>query len=133
MRCSRGAALLQYDFAEKYRLFHVLPHPSSVKIGSEEPILTASPQGEAFRVLPHQYYKRQFIGIPAKRPPFRAAFLIYRTNVVLRVVDQLSPGFRIAAAGFSVHSVEPFSGLGRLCQGSIQTNLGMPGLDQIRV
>ena len=60
-------------------------------------------------------------------------FARYLTKEVLRVVDQLSPGFRIAAAGFSFQSLLPLSGLGRLCQGSMQTNFGIPGLDQIRV
>lgn len=50
----------------------------------------------------------------------------YRWKVVRRVVDQDSPGARMAAAGFSFHSVEPRSGLGRLCQGSMQTNRGSP-------
>ena len=61
-------------------------------------------------------------------PPGFPKFRFYRTNVMLRVVDQASPGFRIAAAGFSSHLVLPPSGLGRLCQGSMQTNLGIPGL-----
>ena len=30
-----------------------------------------------------------------------ALFMVYRTKEVLRVVDQASPGFRTAAAGFS--------------------------------
>ena len=59
-------------------------------------------------------------------------FLFYRTKEVDRVVDQLSPGFRTAAAGFSFQFLLPPSGLGRLCQGSMQTNFGIPGLDQIR-
>ena len=63
-----------------------------------------------------------------------AVFIVfYLTKEVLRVVDQASPGFRTAAAGFSSQLVLPPSTLGRLCQGSMQTNLGMPGLLQIRV
>ncbi len=74
------------------------------------------------------------ISVSVKKPhPEGCGLRFYLTNAVDRVVDQLSPGFRMAAAGFSVHSVEPFSGLGRLCQGSMHTNLGSPGLDQIRV
>ena len=46
----------------------------------------------------------------------------YLANRVLRVVDQLSPGARMAAAGFSSQFMEPSSWLGRLCQGSIHTN-----------
>ena len=42
-------------------------------------------------------------------------------------------GARIAAAGFFSHWVLPFSAEGRLCQGSMQTNWGWPGLLQIRV
>ena len=56
----------------------------------------------------------------------------YLTKEVLRVQLQASPGFKIAAAGFSSHLMEPPSALGRLCQGSMQTNLGIPGLDQIK-
>ena len=56
-----------------------------------------------------------------------------RTKEVLRVVDQASPGARMAAWAFSSHLREPPSMEGRLCQGSMQTNLGIPGLDQIRV
>ena len=58
---------------------------------------------------------------------------IYLTKEVLSVQLQASPGARMAAAGFSSQSMLPFSGEGRLCQGSIQTNLGIPGLDQMRV
>ena len=39
----------------------------------------------------------------------------------------------MAAAGFCSQSVELRSGLGRLCQGSMQTNFTSPGLLQIRV
>ena len=46
----------------------------------------------------------------------------YLANRVLRVVDQLSPGARMAAAGFSSQFMEPSSWLGRLCQGSMHTN-----------
>ena len=56
----------------------------------------------------------------------------YLTNCMERVVDQLSPGSRMAAAGFSAQTLLPPSGEGRLCQGSMHTNFGMPGLDQIR-
>jgi hypothetical protein len=52
---------------------------------------------------------------------------------VLRVVDQASPGSRIAAAGFSSQEMELPSALGREFQGSMQMNLGMPGLLQIKV
>lgn len=62
---------------------------------------------------------------------FYAAY--YRTNAVLRVVLQASPGARVAAASLSSHFVEPPSGLGRLCHGSMHTNFGIPGLLQIRV
>ena len=45
--------------------------------------------------------------------PIRAAvFLLslnYLTKEVLRVVDQLSPGATVAAAGFSSHLMEPDS------------------------
>ena len=57
----------------------------------------------------------------------------YRAKRVFRVVLQRSPGARMAAAGFFSQSVLPVSGLGRLCQGSMQTNFGVPGLLQIRV
>ena len=58
----------------------------------------------------------------------------YLRNVVRRVVDQLSPGARMAAAGYWNQSVEPRSGLGRLCQGSMQTKRGSkPGLLHSRV
>ena len=56
-----------------------------------------------------------------------------RTKEVLRVVDQASPGSRMAAWAFSSHLRLPPSKEGRLCQGSMQTNLGIPFLDQIRV
>ena len=46
----------------------------------------------------------------------------YRTKLMDRVVDQLSPGARMAAAGFSSHLRLPPSGEGRLCQGSMHTN-----------
>ena len=49
----------------------------------------------------------------------------YRTKDVLRVVDHASPGFSTAAAGFSSHFLLPPSQLGRECQGSMQTNLGI--------
>ena len=58
-------------------------------------------------------------------------FLCHLTNLTRMVVDQDSPGVRMAAAGFSSHLVLPFSGLGRLFQGSMQRNFGMPGLLQI--
>jgi hypothetical protein len=56
----------------------------------------------------------------------------YRTKEVLSVQLQASPGFSTAAAGFSSHLMELPSALGRLCHGSMQTNFGIPGLDQIR-
>ena len=59
--------------------------------------------------------------------------LNYLTKEVLRGQLQASPGCRTAAAAFSSHLMEPFSGLGRLCQGSMQMNLGIPGLDHSRV
>ena len=49
------------------------------------------------------------------------------------VVLYTSPGSKMAAAGLAFQSELPFSGLGRLCQGSMQRNFGMPGLLQIRV
>ena len=55
------------------------------------------------------------------------------TKEVLRVVDQASPGARMAAWGFSFQSLELPSGLGRLCQGSMHTKRGIPGLLQMRV
>ena len=64
---------------------------------------------------------------------FLSSRVSYLANRVLRVVDQLSPGARMAAAGFSSQLMEPSSWLGRLCQGSMQTNWGCPGLLQIRV
>ena len=64
---------------------------------------------------------------------FLSSRVSYLANRVLRVVDQLSPGARMAAAGFSSQLMEPPSWLGRLCQGSMQTNWGFPGLLQIRV
>ena len=57
----------------------------------------------------------------------------YRTKEVDRVVDQLSPGSRMAAAGLAFQSGLSPSALGMVCQGSMQMNLGSPGLDQIRV
>ena len=57
----------------------------------------------------------------------------YLTKEVLRVVDHASPGLRMAAWGFSSHLVLPPSGLGRLSQGSMQTNLGSPFLLQSNV
>ena len=54
-------------------------------------------------------------------------------SLVLRVTDQASPGVSTAAAGLSSQRIEPSWGLGRDCQGSMQMNLGMPGLLQIRV
>ena len=59
-------------------------------------------------------------------------FPYYRAKVVVRVVLQLSPGFKMAAAGLSSHLVLLHSKLGRLFQGSMQINWGTPGLDQIR-
>ena len=38
---------------------------------------------------------------------------------------QLSPGSRMAAAGFSSQRMEPSSGLGRLCHGSMHTNFAL--------
>ena len=49
------------------------------------------------------------------------------------VVLQLSPGARMAAAGLVFQSELSPSALGTECQGSMQMNLGSPGLDQIRV
>ena len=40
--------LLQCNFAEMQTETNAVQHTTSVKIGFEEPILTASPQGEAF-------------------------------------------------------------------------------------
>ena len=57
-----------------------------------------------------------------------SSVIAQRTKDILRVVDQASPGFRMAAAGFSSHLLLLPSMLGRLCQGSMHTNFGMPGL-----
>ena len=64
---------------------------------------------------------------------FLSSRVSYLANRVLRVVDQLSPGARMAAAGFSSQLMEPSSWLGRLCQGSMHTNWGFPGLLQMSV
>ena len=52
--------------------------------------------------------------------------IAYLTKDVLKLQLQLSPGSRMAAAGFSSQRMEPPSGLGRLCHGSMHTNLGSP-------
>ena len=91
-------------------------------------------------LLPGEYfvcYTASF-SLPQSRcsrdsPLVRGGLFLYLTKLVDRVQLQASLGFRIAAAGFSSHLTEPFSGLGRLCQGSMQTNLGIPGLLQMRV
>ena len=57
-----------------------------------------------------------------------SSVIAQRTKDMLRVVDQASPGFRMAAAGFSSQLLLLPSMLGRLCQGSMHTNLGMLGL-----
>ena len=58
----------------------------------------------------------------------------YRTKVVERVVDQLSPCFRLAAQGRCSHSSGPFSSPGRLCHGSMQIKCsGFLAADQISV
>ena len=56
---------------------------------------------------------------------------VYRTKDILSVVSQLWPGFSLAVAGFSSQTVS--WGLGMLCQGSMHTNRGIPGLLQMRV
>ena len=63
---------------------------------------------------------------------FCRGLVVYLTKEVERVVDQLSPGSRMAAAGLAFQSAEAHSALGRECQGSMQTNFGIPGLLQIR-
>ena len=60
--------------------------------------------------------------------------VVYLTKDVLKLQLQLSPGSRMAAADFSSQRMEPPSGLGRLCHGSMHTNFGSPpGIDQISV
>ncbi len=71
-----------------------------------------------------------------KCPPllFSSGGIAYLTKDVLKLQLQLSPGSRMAAAGFSSQRMEPPSGLGRLCHGSMHTNFGSPpGIDQISV
>ena len=56
----------------------------------------------------------------------------YRSNVVLNVVSQLSPGARQAAAARWLHCCGSVSAAGRLCHGSMHTNrTGFAGADQM--
>lgn len=50
------------------------------------------------------------------------SFESYLLKVMDRVVEKLSPGWRIAAAAWASHRLEPPSTPGRLCQGSMHTN-----------
>ena len=80
-----------------------------------------------------RYISDHFKGEEIPQLRLQLGVLAYLTKEVLRVQLQASPGVRMAAAGFSFQSMLPFSGEGRLCQGSMQTNFTSPGLDQIRV
>ena len=56
----------------------------------------------------------------------------YRSKVVLRVVCQLSPGARQAAAARSSQSCGSVAAAGRLCHSSIHTQrTGFAGADQM--
>ena len=97
------------DFAENDANTRVLLHNPPVWPSASQPLYTRGPLGACVMLF------------------------FYRTKEVLNVVDHASPGVRMAAWGFSSQRMLPPSGLGRLCQGSMQTNLGMPFLLQISV
>ena len=78
------------------------------------------PKQEKYGTVTNSEYKKSAL--------WRGGLSHYRTKLMDKVVDQLSPGSRMAAAGFSSHLRLPPSGEGKLCQGSMHTNLGMPGL-----
>ena len=132
------------------RIWEVLPHTSSVTSGdsfSSRRSLRRCRAGAATSAPISQIGTKQNNSDHGRSPYRNLSFVIYnfelkkevpvaplfycfqRTKDVLRVQLHASPGSRIAAAGFSSHLMELPSALGRLCQGSMQTNLGVPGLD----
>ena len=71
-------------------------------------------------ILPKQ---EKGVRLDTVKPPRESGrFLYYLTKLIESVVDQLSPGARMAAAGFSSHLRLLPSREGRLCQGSMHTN-----------
>ena len=67
-------------------------------------------------------------------PAFLCQTLLQRSNVVLRVVSQVWPGARQAAAARWLHSWASVWAPGRECHGSMQTKrTGFAGADQMRV